>query len=176
MALNAPCPIFVSVDITDGVRRNQLIVKDNVTYTPANYFIHEGRIRGCICNIKPCLRKCCPEGHIMRGKGCERDDYEQNFQIHHLTEEINLPKEHFHYIHNNHCISNQSYVLDPAYEDDWHYLQRNGSLYWPSANQMLHIQDYCVETFNDDSFNYTDTVLICFTERQESDEGFYIGK
>lgn len=176
-ALEQPCPVFVSVDITDGIRRNQAIIKDNITYTPENYFSFEGRIRGCICNIKPCIRKCCPRGQIMNNGRCEKDDYEQDFPIHTATDRITLSEEHFYYIHNNHCSSNQSYILDPSYEEDLHYLQANGSLFWPSAEQMFQIHEYCIETFNDDNmFNYTDTVLICFEGAKESSEAFYIGK
>lgn len=174
-AIEEPCPVFVSVDITDGVRRNHTIIKDNVTYTPANYFSYEGSIRGCICNIKPCIRKCCPKGHIMNNGTCDRDDYEQEFQIHTGTDQIRVADGHFHYIYNHHCVSNASYALNPDFEEDLHYLQANGSLFWPSSNQMIGIDEYCVETFNDDTFNYTDTVLICFNG-VESSEAFYIGK
>lgn len=175
-ATDDPCPDFVSVDITDGVRRDHTIIKDNVTYTPANYFSHQGKIRGCICNIKPCLRKCCPKGHIINDNGCERADYEHSFQIHLLTEAITLPDDHFHYIYNNQCITNQSYMLSSSNVDDMHYLQANGSVHWLVGNLMFQIHQYCLETFDDGSSNYTDIALICFEREEEIDEAFYIGK
>lgn len=178
-ALEEPCPVFVSVDITDGVKNDHTITKDNVTYTPANYFSHEGRIRGCVCNIKPCIRKCCPKGHIMKNGDCDRDDYKQKFRIHSKTDPTQVADDHFYYIHNHDCVSMASYPLNPdADERDLHYLQADGSLFWPSSGvkQIFGVDEYCVETFADGDFNYTDTALICFTGPEETDEGFYIGK
>lgn len=170
-----PCPVFVSVDITDGRKDDGVIVKNNVAYAPSDYFYHEGEIRGCICNIRPCVRKCCPKGHIMNNRSCQEAEYEQSFKVHRKTEPISLPEDYFHYVHNNHCVSNQSYILDPSFEEDLHYLQEDGTLLWPSFDMVLSVEEFCIETFNDEIFNYTDTVLVCFTEAAKP-EMFYVGK
>lgn len=54
-----------NIDITDGVRSGTNIIKDGITYTPKDYFLIGNSTRGCICNIKKCVRKCCLDGETM---------------------------------------------------------------------------------------------------------------
>lgn len=75
-----PCEFHNSINITDG-RRNYdgSISYDNITYTPNQFgvvdFIVKRRvhvlvpvhIRGCICEIKKCIRLCCPYGQKYDG-------------------------------------------------------------------------------------------------------------
>lgn len=71
---NLPCDFFDSINITDGALHSDLsITYDNITFQKNQYakidYILEGEtkthtsmpyLRGCICNIKPCMRLCCP--------------------------------------------------------------------------------------------------------------------
>lgn len=61
------------VDITDGIRDGTSIIKDGITYIPDNYFEVDETIQGCICNIKPCVRRCCSKGQAMNltSRRCE---------------------------------------------------------------------------------------------------------
>lgn len=55
-----------NVDISDGKRQGSSIVKDGVVYKEKDYFVDsDGSLRGCICNVKPCIRKCCAENEIL---------------------------------------------------------------------------------------------------------------
>lgn len=71
-----PCHLLDSVDITDGIRQpDGSILYGDIMY-PTNQYAHVdytvengvpmtddfSHIRGCACNIKPCLRLCCPFG------------------------------------------------------------------------------------------------------------------
>lgn len=63
----------VSIDITNGtLLRNGDIVHNDFKYTKHEYFKRGNSIRGCICNKKRCLLKCCPfgYGYDMRLKEC----------------------------------------------------------------------------------------------------------
>lgn len=53
------------VDITDGVREGVNIIKDGITYTPSDYVTVDNTIKGCICNVRACVRKCCEQGKMM---------------------------------------------------------------------------------------------------------------
>ncbi|CAG9838863.1 unnamed protein product [Diabrotica balteata] len=53
------------VDITDGSRDGDNIIKDGITYTPQHYFTIGPSVKGCICDIVVCVRKCCREGETM---------------------------------------------------------------------------------------------------------------
>lgn len=53
------------VDITDGNREGTNIIKDGVLYTQENYFEVGETIQGCICQVKPCVRRCCEEGEAL---------------------------------------------------------------------------------------------------------------
>lgn len=58
-----PCDISDAVDISDGERfDNGTILKNGVYYEPSNYFENDTVIMGCICNLRICVMKCCPEG------------------------------------------------------------------------------------------------------------------
>ncbi|KAK9738815.1 Methuselah N-terminus [Popillia japonica] len=57
-----PCSPDLSIDITDSDYDSHTgsRTKDNITYSQYDYYVHNGTIRGCICNMKACVRKCCP--------------------------------------------------------------------------------------------------------------------
>lgn len=85
-----PCEFYDSTAI-DGGRRlsNGSIKHDGVMYNPDQYGTIDysitdnfeqvsvrNHIRGCVCNMKKCIRLCCPYGQFfnVRGevKGCKR--------------------------------------------------------------------------------------------------------
>lgn len=57
-----PCSSELSFDITDSIYDSFTgsRTKDNITYNQYDYFVDNGTIRGCICNMNTCLRRCCP--------------------------------------------------------------------------------------------------------------------
>lgn len=83
-----PCHMLDSVDITYGIRQpDGSILYDDIMYprsqyATVDYIVEEGvkkfddfsHIRGCACNIKPCIRLCCPLGTYrtegIDGKSC----------------------------------------------------------------------------------------------------------
>lgn len=83
-----PCNFLDSVNITDGVNQsNESIIFDGTKYpkeqyTSWDYIIENGvrrpvqtHIRGCICNLMPCIRLCCPFGSFHE---IDNDNHECN--------------------------------------------------------------------------------------------------
>lgn len=93
-----PCKFLDSINITDGVMQSdKSIIFDETKYTMnqysrINYILDnetqhipvEPYLRGCLCNIKPCIRLCCPYGSIHVNangeKGCRKHDVAHQFE------------------------------------------------------------------------------------------------
>ncbi|XP_066147735.1 G-protein coupled receptor Mth2-like isoform X2 [Euwallacea fornicatus] len=54
-----------TVDITDGTRDGDSIVKDEVVYTPIDYFLECNVVKGCVCQVTKCLRRCCDNNETL---------------------------------------------------------------------------------------------------------------
>lgn len=82
------------VDITDGNREGDTIIKNGIRYTPENYFQEGVKIQGCICNVKPCVRKCCLEGQTidLTTKHCVPTAVEQLFPQFSVYSIIHVPE------------------------------------------------------------------------------------
>ena len=73
-----PCNYLDSINITDGkLQPDSSIIFNDITYPKDQYFdinyilqngskthinVNSTYRRGCLCNIKPCIRLCCPAG------------------------------------------------------------------------------------------------------------------
>lgn len=121
-----PCDFFESKNISSGVRQSDdSIFFDGVIYrkdqyATVDYVLDKGQstaanphIRGCICNIQPCLRLCCPLGSIhKRVNGtmvCHEHAAAKNFEHEVLHEnndtEILRLDDHFAYVEGHPCKS-----------------------------------------------------------------------
>lgn len=104
-----PCHFLDSINITDGtLQPNKSITFHGMEfsetqYAEIDYILMDGterssvatHIRGCLCNLKPCLRFCCPLGSYVTSQqsDCHRnqnigrlegDIVEQNNTIKHV--------------------------------------------------------------------------------------------
>lgn len=175
------CKYNVAVNITDGLKESYgVIIKDNVEYSPKNYYeTDDGRIYGCPCNIKTCLRKCCEMGRAPLNKSCTI--YEEDLLIE-LHKEKKFIKEVTVNIHNFYLLDltfcpNQKYLLRP--DDDYFdtfLIQRDGSLYLPYANEDNYVLpiDYCIDTFVNNKGRTHVNVKLCGALSQDaSTKAFY---
>lgn len=166
-----PCALILSIDISDGFVSGDNILKDNVTYTPTDYFRYNDTIRGCICNLKHCMRKCCPKGQIFINAICSDHNYVPDFPVHELSDETQVKSNHFHVLHGSQCTPEKKnkYMLNPVENDeDRHYLQKNGSVFIESDGMFLQPEDYCMEVF--ENLEYNISSLICFAEEDNEEE------
>lgn len=118
-----PCNFYDSINITDGqYGPDGVIVYDGLTYTPnqyakVNYIWENGKtkimahehIRGCICNIKKCIRTCCPYGKVWNSdvKQCESHEFTKDYN-HLILNEMNeieevALNEHFSLVNDRPC-------------------------------------------------------------------------
>lgn len=126
-----PCDFLDSMNISDGVfGSNKTIVYKSLEfpfdqYVKINYTFDNGiertavapYLRGCICNHKPCIRLCCPDGSIhVKSKQCQPNEAAKIPNVYsekNLNDDVeNLePVRNFTFIHNYPC--NRLYFIDP---------------------------------------------------------------
>lgn len=120
-----PCDFFDSTNITDGVSdADGVILFEGVSYPNHLYaevgYVLENRkngtvkvpkplhMRGCLCEIKKCIRLCCPHGQFMNSLGeCYRHEAANQLETEvyqgvndHTTVVLN---DHFGYVDDRPC-------------------------------------------------------------------------
>ncbi|XP_071050242.1 G-protein coupled receptor Mth2-like isoform X18 [Onthophagus taurus] len=132
-----------TIDISDGLQEEDHIIKDNIKYAPDNYYIENGIIYGCICDVKLCVRKCCPLTETLQHKACTTN-LNHNFMKDVEAKLINssTPFDSFHIINGMlDCGEKSRFKLN--YDDNFNVLP-NGNLYW--FEEYNH-RDYCLDYF-----------------------------
>lgn len=124
-----PCHFLESVNITDGTQQSDgsIIYMGNQftknQYTKINYILENGEkriivqpyLRGCLCNQKPCIRLCCPNGSVFdptieTGRKCRQNKAAQQLEsdvfddTHTKVKKISLD-QHFAYVDDKPCSS-----------------------------------------------------------------------
>lgn len=166
-----PCNVTLSVDISDGERSGDDIIKDGVIYPKEQYFEFEGKTMGCVCNLKACIKKCCPVGKYMtNAKECV--ETEKNFTeelVQFTSVDINT-----YSIINVPC-NTKSLVVNPRDEDEKVVIQENGLLLWTDADSKVEeVVSYCVDYIEMDTTNDL-RVLVCNVEGEEESAHNSIG-
>lgn len=124
-----PCDFADSISIDDGdLLSNKSILFNGIEYPADQYanfsYTHEDgtervELRGCICNIRKCIRLCCPYGSFttsieLEDVECQQNETARDFQANVLDENdrtniLNLD-EHFGYVDR---ICKLHYAPDP---------------------------------------------------------------
>lgn len=136
------CPWRATVNITDGKKFGNSILKNGDIYSSDDYFNEDGTIYGCVCNIKRCIHKCCPlEDAILESRKC-------------VKKEGFLPKVYgkinstgltnFHLAMGLGCKAD--YALDPTTRKNESFtILPDGRLFVPFDKHKVLIDFYCVE-------------------------------
>lgn len=180
-----PCPKLLTIDISDGkLFRNKSILKNDTIFDRKNYYIDDqGKILGCICNIKPCLRKCCGPNEQLIERKCVETKLNLGVQLYEGIQKT-YSLDNYHYIYNKECKLGAT-LLIPHYEaSEAFYLQKNGSLYLPNFNHkpMRELQDYCIDRFDIEDLEMKGMIsgLLCILNDDSLGEKIpvfkYIGK
>lgn len=144
------CPLELSVDITDGVNNNGEITKDGVCYTNENYYNKDGRIYGCACNIKNCLRKCCPLGMGMNYTSCESTTYDVSSNIQQYIVQGSNISNFFIIDGIVACTDKVRFLVYPRKSGQDNFsIKENGHLNWESEDYDA--TEYCLDYFVDDN-------------------------
>lgn len=159
-----PCVMELSINITDGEFNGSSIIKNEIVYDSKNYFQVDNVIYGCICNIKPCIRKCCGQHKIMEGRRCKPSNSTQRFPVYDRTSFSNYSGTDFYFIYGTKCKTNRTLLLPHKKEEDKFYLQRDGSLFLPFADRkFLKPHEYCIDIFDNEYFqmDYLLSAILC---------------
>lgn len=93
---NMPCDFLDSINITNGaLQSNKSIIYNGIEfpagqYVNINYTVRNvteivpmpSYTRGCACNLKPCIRLCCPFGMIHLKSGvCKAHESAAHFKV-----------------------------------------------------------------------------------------------
>jgi len=126
---------------------------------------NETEVRGCLCLLRSCVRKCCPEGHTLTS---EQECVPSNLNLLHpfaplfIDEDTNKPVTNVdvHRLYGNPC-SDGGYLLDPqANIEDRFSLLLSGILSAPAEGNFT-VAEYCIEAFEEQEAVLP---LLCFQE------------
>jgi len=176
MSSKTACNIFFSVVITDWKMfpNGSLLSLDDthLLYPPEHFWkeqndYNETKVRGCLCLLINCIRKCCPEGHTLTE---QKDCVPSNLNLLHpfapqfIDEDTNKPVTNVdvHRLYGYPCSSG-SYLLDPqAYAEDQFSLLLSGVLSAPAEGNFT-VAEYCIEAFEKQEAILP---LLCFQEEE----------
>ncbi|PSN39210.1 hypothetical protein C0J52_22283 [Blattella germanica] len=124
-------------------------------------------IRGCICLLKKCIRKCCPEGHILTDEGdCSVSVHTPSFILplfdEHTFNLVHYTKRDRHILYGHPCPGYDNFILGEKY-----FLLQTGKLYLPVTNEYFTAETYCLE-FSESSNKIVP--VICLDESLTMDE------
>ncbi|GJQ83251.1 hypothetical protein Trydic_g8848 [Trypoxylus dichotomus] len=167
-----PCSPELSVDITDSVYDSftGTRTKNNITFTQYNYFVDNGTIRGCICNVTTCVRKCCPlKEEIGPEKACvSNEDTWRNYS--------DVIPNNFTYAFVPSFLVCQNKLRFQLYplegrEGEAFSIDINGHLQYKTIN--LDAENFCLAYFSPENIS---GALICIKQEDNSDPLYYYGK
>lgn len=144
-----PCSLSVAEDISNGWIQNKKIIFNGTQYDSDNFFTANGSIWGCTCNLKKCVRKCCPKGFSMSRKECV-SDYGASLTVAVYRQDVYVGERDvlsFHLIHGNSCEYVGIKMEPDIYPEDQFYLQENGLLYMPIDGVYASPGNYCIDNF-----------------------------
>ncbi|KAF5288086.1 hypothetical protein FQR65_LT12136 [Abscondita terminalis] len=139
-----PCDLNFGINITDGIRGNKKSINFNGTwFYPGDYEERDGIIIGCVCRIKPCLRKCCPSGTFFQNRKCVPTN-----KLLVIPENKGFSIDSYHIVYGEKCGKDKSRLMQKSFE-----LDRNGNLKisGPKRDKIYDLTNYCVEYIEDDT-------------------------
>jgi hypothetical protein len=158
--------------------------KENLIYPKGTYWKELLFYRGCICKIKPCIRKCCQRNEIRNREGiCTSENLTQSevdsffqpivFDLRTLepNTDLNNVNNRFGVLYTQICMNNR-YRLEPDENnyDDRFFLLPNGSLHVPALKANLDHNAFCMDYFEDPGAVFP---LLCFEQESIATKVMY---
>ncbi|KAK2589178.1 hypothetical protein KPH14_001994 [Odynerus spinipes] len=154
---NSPCRLSLTVPLEkEKVHKyeNGSLFHEGTLYPSHLYWTVDDTVRGCVCELRPCLRKCCQEGEVLSdGEVSECIKPRKNVVLPDLRlekdqlgaeiQDIRNIAEHFALVRNRICPT-KSYKLEPEkFDEDKFAIVENGSL---RTGDALHPQwNFCID-------------------------------
>lgn len=153
------CEITLSVRLRDFTSFHNGTIADHTDVYPAGYhFKFNGSTMGCLCALRPCIRKCCGRGeYIFTGDepnekpNCKKHSDPSAFDNFTLpvydakntSDFANISQDHFRILYGDTCV-NGKYMLTPwVSEEDKNYLLDDGRVL--VDGDFLDATQYCLE-------------------------------
>lgn len=134
-----PCDERTAIDISDGqVLSDHSVNFDGLRYSPRDYGVRNDTMFGCVCNLRSCIRKCCPSGQFLYNRSCEANNKTFGSVGGSLISGYSI-------INGNECLKKSRLLLDPREEHQVFHLRPDGGLEVPSHKDSYGYLDYCVD-------------------------------
>lgn len=130
-----------------------------------------------------CVKKCCPEKHVLKKKVCVLDENSDfTFDVYDKTRNITHENITLNVIHDyiTNCKDRKKLKLSPKFNEvDEFYVQSDGTLYKPLDNVSTFVKftDYCLDTFVLPAREEL-SALVCYGEEklEKIDQFAYVGE
>lgn len=176
---SVPCDKKMSIKIPAGSetdKNGDLRVNDQrLVFKKGQYFTDDkNNLRGCICEIKTCIRKCCGPSKMLFSDdemtGCNETENVLTIQdVPFIDKETN--QKNWSIIYDNYSFVFGSPCSGNYYNEREFSISRSGLLKekGPLGNDLLyHDQlDYCIDKIVDGTGEISLTSLICFPQFEE---------
>lgn len=173
-----PCDIDLSVPLlSPKFHRNGSVVDHGDVYPSGFYFTANGTTRGCLCKLKPCIRKCCARNEHMakstpkQPAKCEINPDPSPFDNFTLPvyrspgNFADVAQDHFRILYGDVCRHGK-FMLDPITQpNDQYDLMEDGTI--RLSESYIDASGYCLETLNGSDEIRT---LVCFPAQDEDAE------
>ncbi|XP_031355939.1 G-protein coupled receptor Mth2-like isoform X2 [Photinus pyralis] len=176
------CFLSLSIDISNGTHnKDGSIVYDGITFPPEVQFRYLGAQRGCVCQVRSCIRKCCGLGYAMINETCQPLNNTSEyfyFNVYNGDRRTTVGVDNYYLIMGEICGERGYYrLVQQTYTEDTYYIQENGNMYLPYLNdsngETLTPDRYCLEVFIDDVMDRNLTGLVCFHEERKLADPVY---
>ncbi|XP_022196531.2 G-protein coupled receptor Mth2 isoform X2 [Nilaparvata lugens] len=160
----AACDMKFSVPIEGEIDDDlTFIATDGTMYRAGQYWHDNSRYWGCICKVKKCVQKCCPDGFVADNLDCVPDNTTSvrqqlpEYKVYREDSDGNLelvkdvPRDYFHVI----VSTDQNFTCDAfvpyAYEIEGSALLEDGQIKFPLPDDVpnginhFKMESFCME-------------------------------
>lgn len=158
---------LVSILVINTVYLQVVALNSSESFVSVN---HDTNNDYSLCNNVrvPCVRKCCPERHVLENKTCvHSDELDFNIKVFRGMEDVSdVSNVTFNVIHDDKCYQHRL-ALIPAFDETLQFfIQTNGSLFWPAEDptQTVPFNHFCLETIVFGESERYFSALVCYNE------------
>ncbi|XP_075220887.1 G-protein coupled receptor Mth-like isoform X2 [Lycorma delicatula] len=153
------CELDLSVLIESSkIIHDDLITNDGTKYPKGTYWKDkQGNIRGCICKIKRCIRKCCPSSQSIINETCS-ETKKQFFMNKIPFSDSENKKDTYHFIYGSPCNGSLS-------KKDFK-MSKEGEIIGIGHN--ANVSEYCIENYKRFNGKYIMKAYICVMPNNET--------